>query len=117
MMRLELGIEDSRAGDISVIAFSGDLDDFSAQKAHSFFIAQMDAGVRRMVVSLEDVKFVDSVGLGVLIQATKRLTALGGRLIVVATKPHVVRLMETTGLISSKRLVVMAGVSEAIDLI
>jgi stage II sporulation protein AA (anti-sigma F factor antagonist) len=117
MMTLDLTIESSRSGDILVIKFSGDLDDYNAPKALSFLATEIEKGIRRIVVDLDAIKFMDSIGLGVIVKTTKNLQAMGGKLIIVCNKPQILRLIETSGLLKAKRLHVMEDLGKAIDII
>jgi anti-sigma B factor antagonist len=51
------------------------------------------------VLDLEGVEFIDSIGLGVLVGAHKRLARSGGRLAIVGVSPSVARLLGVTGLV------------------
>jgi anti-anti-sigma factor len=58
-----------------------------------------DAGARYVVVDFEDVGFVDSRGIGVLLSAQRKLRARDGKLIVICSDPLIRRVFEITGLI------------------
>jgi anti-sigma B factor antagonist len=58
----------------------------------------LELGTRHLIVDLEDVDFIDSTGLGVLIGTERRLRARGGRLIIACPNPAVRRVFEVTGL-------------------
>ncbi len=117
MMTLDLTIESSRSGDILVIKFSGDLDDYNAPKALAFLADEIKKGIRRIVVDFDSIKFMDSIGLGVIVKITKNLQALGGKLIIVCNKTQILKLIETSGLLKSKRLQIMEDLGKAIDII
>jgi anti-sigma B factor antagonist len=53
--------------------------------------------ISRIVVDLEGVEFIDSSGLGVLIGCARRLRSKGD-LLLVCTRPNIIRVFEITGL-------------------
>ncbi|MEV7369055.1 STAS domain-containing protein [Streptomyces sp. NPDC091299] len=67
----------------------------------------------RMVLDLEDVSFMDSSALGVLVYAMRRADALGGALRLAAPCEPVRRMLEVTGL--DTVIQVFAGVRAACD--
>ena len=56
----------------------------------------IDDGASVLVVDLGGVSFIDSMTLGVLLGAVKRLRPRGGQLRIVVTDPHVRRVFEIT---------------------
>jgi anti-sigma B factor antagonist len=55
-------------------------------------------GEERVVVYLDDVTFMDSTGLGVLVGAHKAQVAAGGKFELVCSKPRLLRILHLTGL-------------------
>ena len=82
----------------TVVAVTGELDIYAAPRLRSQLIDLIGSGVRRLVVDLDAVTFIDSTGLGVLIGALKRLRAAQGEMRLVATGEAVVRMLRVTGL-------------------
>jgi anti-sigma B factor antagonist len=58
----------------------------------------LDQGVSSILVDLDEVTFLDSTGLSVLIAALKRCQASGGELHLVSPRSNVRRVLEITGL-------------------
>ena len=58
----------------------------------------LDQGVSSVVVDLDEVSFLDSTGLSVLIAGLKRCQSAGGELRLVSPRPNVRRVLEITGL-------------------
>jgi anti-sigma B factor antagonist len=58
----------------------------------------LDQGVSSILVDLDEVTFLDSTGLSVLIAALKRCQASGGELRLVSPRSNVRRVLEITGL-------------------
>lgn len=80
---------------MTVINPEGDLD------AHTFehFRAELlQTGEGDVVVDLREVTFIDSMALGAIVQASKRASARGSTLTVVATDTHIRKVIEVTGL-------------------
>ena len=65
----------------------------------------------RIVVNLEEVEFIDSTGLGVLVGALKRMRARGGSLSLVCHQEGLLRVFTITGLV--KVFAIYATVDEA----
>ena len=55
-------------------------------------------GIRTVILNLQDVQFVDSSGLGVIIGRYKKLLPLGGKLKITNVPPHIFKIMELSGL-------------------
>jgi anti-sigma B factor antagonist len=56
------------------------------------------AGSGPLVIDLEDVDFLDSTGLGVLVSGLKRFRTLGTAVVLVATGTRILKVFEITGL-------------------
>ena len=56
----------------------------------------VDRGAVSLVVDLSEATFIDSMTLGVLLGAVKRLRPVGGTVSVVCTDPHIRRIFEIT---------------------
>ncbi len=57
-----------------------------------------ERGVKRVIINLSKVEYLDSTGLGVLIGGLKRLREAGGNLVLVAPGMRIQRIFEITGL-------------------
>jgi anti-sigma B factor antagonist len=88
-------------GDWAVLALSGEVDLATAPAVRTRLGELADSGVRHMVVDLRQVGFLDSIGLGVLVAARKRLREgkPAGSLRLVCTNERVVELFRLTGLL------------------
>lgn len=81
-----------------VITVSGDLDLHTAPQLRSELAAQARRGHDRIVVDIDGVTFLDSVGLGVLVGARNKLLAVNGTLEVVCGNERLLRLFRLTRL-------------------
>jgi anti-sigma B factor antagonist len=84
--------------DAFVVSLSGELDLHTAPTfEHELDQALADGG-RRVVVDLVGVTFIDSIALGLLTRAAKRVRNKGGECVVVSDDPRIVRVFKITGL-------------------
>lgn len=87
--------EDPRPGAV-VLALHGDADLHSATQLRARLNATVESGASVLVIDLSRVTFIDSMALGVLLDAMKRLRARGGVLRIVGPRPDVRRIFEIT---------------------
>ena len=99
----------------AVVLIAGDLDAATAPRLHDELTQLEVDGVDRIVLDLRRMTFVDSYGLGVIVNAKKRLSQQGNALCVVADADQrtLRRLLQITGL--DRVLPVHATVAEAVD--
>lgn len=100
-------------GNAHVVTVAGDLDVATAPKLSSELVRASSEGATEIVVDLLRVPFVDSVALGVLVEASKRTTAGGGVFRVVCHDRRIARIIEITGLHRVFRL--HASLREALE--
>jgi anti-anti-sigma factor len=92
------GLSPQRAGDCLHVLLAGDLDmpaTFKIEPELDRLLAGND--VRRLLVDLADVRFVDSAGLGALLSIRERTNGLGIEMSLVNVSDPVRRLLDFTG--------------------
>ncbi|MGB0098961.1 MAG: STAS domain-containing protein [Nocardioides sp.] len=100
---LTIGVE--RCGDTVVVRCAGELDLATVGTLREQLVETQIYGPTRLIVVLDEVVFLDSLGLGALIGAHKRARVLQGELVVVCTSPPVLRVFTATALDHVLRIV------------
>jgi len=94
---LEAGVElqmSARAGrGCTVVRVGGTLDMDTTAQLQDFVQDVVDAGARQIVLDFAEVTFMDSSGLGLLVDQKKRLELKGGRLCLAAVQEAVRNIM------------------------
>jgi anti-anti-sigma factor len=80
------------------IGLRGELDVADAPTLAAVLTSAIDNGVRRLVLDLVELAFIDAAGIGVIVRAHNRLTTLGGVLTVRSPSPMLRRILDLTGL-------------------
>lgn len=81
-----------------LISVGGEVDVYTAPKLREAIAAAVDAGRARLIVDVQNVAFLDSTGLGVLVGALKRVRGEDGSLDIVCTQERILKIFEITGL-------------------
>nr|MBA2558396.1 STAS domain-containing protein [Propionibacteriales bacterium] len=76
----------------------GEIDVYTAPKLRDRLVELIDAGHYQLVIDLEQVDFLDSTGLGVLVGALKRVRGHQGSLRIVCTQERLLKIFRITGL-------------------
>jgi anti-sigma B factor antagonist len=95
---LDFRVDVERRGTTAIATVRGDVDIASAPAVRSSVIEALADGATHIVIDLDEVDFLDSTGLGVLVGALKRARTRGGRLQVVCNQPRLRKVFEITGL-------------------
>lgn len=82
----------------TVVRVSGDLDVMAAPRLREQFADLVRRGHYDVVVDLDEVSFLDSTGLAVLVNALKRVRAHDGWLRLVCTNERTIQIFRITGL-------------------
>jgi anti-sigma B factor antagonist len=82
----------------AVVALTGELELATAPRLRQEVVSLVGEGHTRVVLDLSRVDFVDSVGLGIIVSALKRIRGRGGELVVAGAVPRVRALFELTRL-------------------
>ena len=82
-----------------LLRLDGELDMHTAAMVRQAIDLEIEKrGIRTVILNLQDVRFVDSSGLGVIIGRYKKLLPLGGKLKITNVPPNILKIMELSGL-------------------
>jgi anti-sigma B factor antagonist len=95
-------IQTERDGDVMVLTASGEIDLSVAEDFGDELRRALSSGALSVVLDLQQVSFLDSTGLGVLLAAVEESSTNGHKLrIMRPLSPAVEQMLEVTGLIDS----------------
>ena len=81
-----------------VIAVAGEIDVYTVPELRQELMRRADHDEARLLVDLRGVTFIDSSGLGVLINGFKHARSRGGELALVCNQRRILKVLEVTGL-------------------
>ncbi len=93
-----MGVSSREDRGVMVLALQGDLDATTSADLAQSMDQLLQDGRRRFVLDLEQVKFVDSAGLSMLVRCLKRARGEGGELSLAGLQGAVKRTFELTRL-------------------
>lgn len=98
MMEMDLRIKTGTSEGIPVIQLSGEVDAYTCSMFRDAMIEIIEQGNPNVVVSMAEVEYIDSSGLGTLVGGLKRASEHSGRIAVVAGAGQIRKVFEITGL-------------------
>jgi anti-sigma B factor antagonist len=108
---MELSLSTRESDGTLVVDVAGEIDVYTSPKLRERLVGLVNDGANSIVVNLEDVEFIDSTGLGVLVGVLKRIRARGGSLSLVCQREGLLRVFTITGL--EKVFAIFATVDDA----
>jgi anti-sigma B factor antagonist len=95
---VDLSLTTRSEGDHTIVVVGGEIDVYTAPKLREQLIDLVSAGQYHLIVNMENVEFLDSTGLGVLVGGLKRVRAHEGTLRLVCTQERILKIFRITGL-------------------
>ena len=92
-----MNIETRTSGDACVLLFEGNFDSNTASNAESLINELIEDGQLQIVANFENLNFISSAGLRVLLATAKRLNASGGDLRICCLNPTVQEVFDISG--------------------
>jgi len=91
--------------DVLIVRLSGELDHHEASILREKWQRQLrESHIKHVILNLEEVSFMDSSGIGVILGRYKEIARLGGELVVCSIHPSIERIFEMSGLFKIIRL-------------
>lgn len=102
---MSLQIDLQQKGSVLLVRLVGELDHHTAEQLRNQVEDNLaKKQIKHIVLNLEQLTFMDSSGLGVILGRYKQVRAIGGEMVVCAISPAVKRLFEMSGLFKIIRL-------------
>jgi anti-sigma B factor antagonist len=95
---MELDIKKEIDGDLCMLRIDGEVDVYTAPRLKEELVGAIEDGCIHVVVDLEQVGFIDSSGLGVLVSALRRARERDGAVRIVCTRDNILKIFRITGL-------------------
>jgi anti-anti-sigma factor len=92
-----MDITEELVGQVFVVALKGRLDGTTSKAVEERILKVIDEGQRTIVFDLQQLDYISSVGLRVLMLAAKRLKTVGGSIVVCALQPNVKQVFDIAG--------------------
>ena len=93
-------ITKSQQGNISILAVSGRLDVLSSNTMDSTLQEVIEQGNHQILLDCEELDFISSSGLRVLLRTAKQLKTANGRIGLCNIKDHIHEVLEIAGILS-----------------
>lgn len=88
-----------------IVRLEGELDMHVADEFRQIVDQELEnSRVKNMLLNLSNVTFIDSSGLGVILGRYKKISILGGKVLVTDIQPQVQRIFELSGLLKIMKM-------------
>lgn len=105
LSRVSLAIDLEVKHNVLCIRLAGELDHHTAEELRVKVTNIIETqNINHILLNLENLSFMDSSGLGVILGRYKQIKNLGGEMVVCSISPSVKRLFEMSGLFKIMRL-------------
>jgi anti-sigma B factor antagonist len=95
---VDISVSRTTAGNVPIVAVTGEVDVYSAPALKDKITELIGSGEHTLIIDLGAVSFLDSTGLGALVEARTATTEAGGAMPLVCTRERILKLFTITGL-------------------
>ena len=99
-MVLDLKIKIKKDKGVPVVSLNGEIDVYTYPQLNETMEKIIEEGNFNIVINLEEVRYIDSTGLGVLANSANKVLGNKGQLHIVCTRPQVRKIFLVSGLMS-----------------
>jgi len=82
-----------------IVSINGEIDVYTSPQVKQVINALIEKGIYNLIINLEQVRYIDSTGLGVLIGALKKVREQNGHIFLVCVDQQIKKVFTITGLI------------------
>lgn len=97
-MEMDLKITVRNERKVPVIDLTGELDAYTSSRFRETMLELIENGTPSLIISMNEVEYIDSSGLGALVGGLKRATERSGKIAIVCNNPQIKKVFEITGL-------------------
>ena len=94
----DLKLTDERSGPVTIVTAEGPVDVYTCPMFREYLLSLIAQGNYLIAVDASQCDYLDSTGLGVLVQALKKVRQRGGHLDVICTDERTLNVFRVTGL-------------------
>ena len=95
---MDLTLTTRDAGGKTIVAVGGEIDVYTAPKLRDKITELVGEGHHQLVIDMENVDFLDSTGLGVLVGGLKKVRAHDGSMELICSQDRLLKIFRITGL-------------------
>ena len=95
---MDLTLSTREVGGRTVVAVGGEIDVYTAPRLRDTITELVAGGSYDLIIDMEEVEFLDSTGLGVLVGGLKKVRAHDGSLQLICNQDRLLKIFRITGL-------------------
>jgi anti-sigma B factor antagonist len=95
---VDLSLETREQDGHTLVAVGGEIDVYTAPKLRDKITELVAAGHHSLIIDMENVDFLDSTGLGVLVGGLKKIRAQDGTMSLICSQDRLLKIFKITGL-------------------
>lgn len=84
---------------VTVAQIHGEIDVYTSPKLKESLTKLIEKGKYNLIIDLEEVRYIDSTGLGVLIGTLKKVREHNGTIAIICNNPQIKKIFNITGLV------------------
>jgi len=95
---VDLTLETREQDGHTLVSVGGEIDVYTAPRLRDKITELVNAGHHSLIIDMENVDFLDSTGLGVLVGGLKKIRAQDGTMSLICSQDRLLKIFKITGL-------------------